>query len=230
MPMPTGFIMKTSYGQALMNALGQYEPGFEGTNYNARNATAKAFASGKEAQSVRALNQATQHMAVLHGAGAALDNFDTPLLNYAVNTLKTATGSGAATNFIAAAHPVAEEVSKIFKGANLSDTEVRQWEKSLSPNMSPEQMQGALETINHLMEGAIDALNVQYKKTMGKDLNPLTPQSQQTLDFIKTHPLDAKNREAATPPPTPPATTTPQGASPSRAEVEAELRRRGLLK
>jgi len=83
-------------------------------------------------------------------------------------------------------------VPKVFKGANLSDSEVRQWEKSLSPNMSPEQMQGALETINHLMEGAIDALNEQYKKTMGKDLNPLTPQSQKTLDFIKTHPLDGK--------------------------------------
>ena len=102
-PMPTGFIMKTSYGQALMNALSQYEPGFEGTNYGARAATAKAFASGKEAQAVRSLNQSTQHMAVLHQAGAALDNYDSPILNYGVNALRTATGSAKPSNFIAAA-------------------------------------------------------------------------------------------------------------------------------
>ena len=229
-PMPTGFIMKTSYGQSLMNALGQYEPGFEGTNYGARAATAKAFASGKEAQAIRSLNQATQHMVVLHQKGSELNNFDSPILNYGYNTLATAAGSAKPSNFIAAAHPVAEEVSKVFKGGNLSDSEVRAWEKSLSPNMSPEQMQGALETIQSLMEGATNALNDQYKKTMGKELNPYTEQSKQAIQFIKDHPLDGKKSAVAPlsgartlPDGTPVTDAQPTSAAPARAEVEAEM-------
>lgn len=212
--MPTGMIMKTGYGQALMQNLNQYEPGFEGTNYPARMATAKAFAAGKEAQSIRALNQATQHMGVLHQAGTELNNTDYPLLNTGLNALATAGGSAKASNFIAAAHPVAEEVSKIFKGANLSDSEVRQWEKSLSPNMSPEQMQGSLETINHLMDGALDALNTQYQKTMGKPLNAMTPQSKATLDYIKANPIGQKKAEAA--PPAQGSTAAPAPGQPNQ--------------
>jgi hypothetical protein len=220
--MPTGMIMKTGYGQALMQNLNQYEPGFEGTNYGARFATAKAFASGKEAQSIRALNQATQHMGVLHEKGTALNNTAYPLLNTALNALATGAGSASATNFVAAAHPVAEEVSKVFKGANLSDSEVRQWEKSLSPNMSPEQMQGSLETISHLMDGALDALNVQYEKTMGKPLNAMTPQSQATLDYIKNNPIGQKKAAPQAAPQAQGSTAgpTPQAAPQGRLSPE----------
>jgi len=190
-PMPTGFIMKTSYGQALMNALGQYEPGFEGTNYGARFATAKAFASGKEAQAVRSLNQVTQHMMVLHEKAAALNNFQSPIANNVYNSVAGGVfGSTKPTDFIAAAHPVAEELSRAFKGANLSDSEVHAWEKSLNRDMSPEQMQGALQTMQRLLEGAQDALENQYKKTMGKDLNPITSGSRNSIEYIKSHPLD----------------------------------------
>jgi len=205
--LPTGRVMQSGYGQQLMAALGQYEPGYEGTNYKARTATAKAFASGKEAQAIRSLNQGTQHMGVLHEAGTALDNTQYPLLNTALNALATGAGSAKATNFIAAAHPVAEEVSKVFKGANLSDSEVRQWEKSLNPNMSPEQMQGALVTISHLMDGALDALNNQYEKTMGKPLNAMTPQTKATLEYIKNNPI-GKKPEAQSP-----AAPTAQGSN-----------------
>ncbi len=193
-PMPTGMIMRTQYGQQLMNALNQYEPGFDATNYGARNATAKAFASGKEAQAVRALNQVTQHMEVLHEKAANLNNTASPLLNQGINVIgKNVFGSSGPTDFVAAAHPVAEELSRAFKGANLSDSEVRTWEQSLNRDMSPEQMQGSLVTMQRLLVGAQDALEQQYKKTMGKDLKPLTPKAQQSIDYIKTHPLD--NRE-----------------------------------
>ena len=38
----------------------------------------------------------------------------------------TQMGKGAVTEFLPNAHAVAEEMSKVFKGANLSDAEVRQ--------------------------------------------------------------------------------------------------------
>ena len=56
------------------------------------------------------------------------------MANAVGNTVREQLGAGEQGAFRTNAHAVAEEMSKVFKGANLSDAEIRHWEQNLSEN------------------------------------------------------------------------------------------------
>jgi hypothetical protein len=134
------------------------DPTFDATNFQGRQASVRSFMGGKDADTVRALNQAILHAGSLIQSADALHNRQFPAWNYIANSAESAMGADAPNNFTLNAHAFAEEMSKAFKGANISDSEVKQWEQTLSPNMSPDQLRGAIGKGLELLHGALQSI------------------------------------------------------------------------
>jgi hypothetical protein len=97
----------------------------------------------------------------------ALKNGDYPLFNRIGNAAAEATGSGAQGSFRTNAHAVAEELSKVFKGSNLSDAEIHAWEQNLHENMSPEQQRTQVAKLGELLRGSLSALEEKRLNSIG---------------------------------------------------------------
>jgi hypothetical protein len=96
-----------------------------------------------------------------------LHNGDYPLLNRAGNAYAEQTGSGTQGAFRTNAHAVAEELSKVFKGSNLSDAEIHSWEANLHENMSPAQQRAQIGKLRDLLQGSLQALEEKRTNSIG---------------------------------------------------------------
>lgn len=165
---PTGFAAAKPYwSKTIIPAVQQYDSSFDATNWGGRVAGVKDFSSGKSSEMVRSANQTIGHIGDLIGKMDALNNGDYPLLNKAGNLISSNTGGAAVTGFQQTAHAVADELSKVFKGAGISDHEIRQWEENLSPNMSPAQQHEAVTTAMSLLQHSLSALEEKRLNSIG---------------------------------------------------------------
>jgi len=188
-PLPTGAAMRNPATLALIDAAHSVDPTFDATSWGARAAGAKDFTSGKSSEMVRAANQTMAHVGSLLDAMDNLHNRSFPAWNYVANAANEATGGGQPGAFRTNAHAVAEEMSKVFKGANLSDSEIRQWESNLSENMSPEQQRTQIAKLSELLHGSLAALEEKRVAAIGpmaaaKAGPVIKPEGQKTLERI----------------------------------------------
>lgn len=166
-PPPSSFALSKPYWQNMLAAAKNYDPTFDATNWSGRVAGVKDFSAGKSSEMVRSANQTLHHVGALIDSMDNLGNKDYPLWNRAGNAIQEATGSGAQGAFRTNAHAVAEELAKVFKGANLSDAEIHAWEKNLHENMSPEQQKTQVVKLNELLTGSLHALEEKRTNSMG---------------------------------------------------------------
>jgi hypothetical protein len=166
-PLPSGAAMRNPATLALIDAAHSVDPTFDATSWGARAAGAKDFTSGKSAEMVRAANQTLAHVGSLLDAMDNLGNTRFPMANAVKNYVGEATGAGQPGAFRTNAHAVAEEMSKVFKGANLSDAEIRHWEQNLSENMSPEQQKAQIAKLSELLHGSLQALEEKRLAAIG---------------------------------------------------------------
>lgn len=166
-PPPTSFAMSKPYWQNMISAAKNYDPTFDATAWSGRVAGTRDFASGKSSEMVRSANQTLHHVGSLLDSMDNLKNGQYPILNSIGNTVAEARGSGAQGAFRTNAHAVAEELSKVFKGNNLSDAEIRSWEQNLHENMSPEQQRTQVAKLNELLQGSLHALDEKRTASIG---------------------------------------------------------------
>jgi hypothetical protein len=166
-PLPSGAAMRNPATLALIDAAHSVDPTFDATSWGARSSGAKDFASGKSAEMVRSANQTLHHVGALLDSMDALNNGSYPLFNKVGNTIAEARGSGTQGAFRTNAHAVAEELSKVFKGANLSDAEIHSWEQNLHENMSPEQQKTQILKLKELLHGSLQALDEKRVSALG---------------------------------------------------------------
>lgn len=166
-PPPSSFALSKPYWQNMIAAAKNYDPTFDATNWAGRVAGVKDFSAGKSSEMVRSANQTLHHVGALIDSMDNLGNKDYPLWNRAGNAIQEATGSGAQGAFRTNAHAVAEELAKVFKGANLSDAEIHAWEQNLHENMSPEQQRTQVKKLNELLTGSLHALEEKRTNSMG---------------------------------------------------------------
>lgn len=172
---PSGFqLAKSPYWQGVLQGVAQYEPGFDLTAWGRRFATAKDFASGKGAQNLTSFNTAIQHLDKLQQAGIALNNHDFTPLNAIGNYIEPIDGDPRVNNFNVAKNAVVDELTRAFRGTGGNESDIQNWAKSLDPNMSPAQLQGAISQATGLLKGRIDSLNDQYKRGMGTNAPDVT--------------------------------------------------------
>lgn len=229
---PTGAALRSDKVAKLLNDAAQYEPGFDASKWTRRNATSRDFASGgKSGQNVTSLNTVYGHIADLAEKGAALDNVDGwPVINSYINDAKNAysSGSGQAkvNDFNLARNAVADELSKVFKGAGISDHEIEQWKGTINTSQSPTQLKGAVKTAFGLIESRLHALNnardagmdtnTDFRELLNAESKAKQAKVQKWLDGDGPKPEEAK--------------ASPASTAPDKAAVEAEMRKRGLLK
>jgi hypothetical protein len=167
-PLPSTAAMRSPATLALIDAAHAIDPTFDATSWAARQAGAKDFTSGKSAEMVRAANQTLAHVGSLLDAMDNLKNGKVPALNALGNTINEQVwGTGEQGAFRTNAHAVAEEMSKVFKGANLSDAEIRHWEQNLSENMSPAQQKAQIAKLSELLHGSLAALEEKRVSAIG---------------------------------------------------------------
>lgn len=166
-PFPGGLAASRPYWQTATAATQQYDPTFDATNWPSRVAGVKDFSAGKSSEMVRSANQTLAHVNSLLDSADALHNGNYPALNWAGNKMNEATGGGEPGAFRTNAHAVAEEMSKVFKGANMSDAEIHAWEENLSPNMSPAQQRAQIAKLSELLHGSLNALEEKRLTAIG---------------------------------------------------------------
>jgi len=166
-PLPSTTAMRSPATLALIDAAHAIDPTFDATTWKARQSGQVDFASGKSAEMVRSANQTLHHVGQLLDSMDNLKNGSVPLINKVGNAYSEATGGGAQGAFRTNAHAVAEELSKVFKGSNLSDSEIRSWEQNLNENMSPAQQRAQVLKLRDLLQGSLQALEEKRVAALG---------------------------------------------------------------
>jgi hypothetical protein len=164
---PSSFALSKPYWQNMIQAAQIYDPTFDQTKWSGRVAGVKDFTAGKSADMVKSANQTLAHVNALLDSAAALHNGNYPSVNWIGNKFNEATGGGEPGAFRTNAHAVAEEMSKVFKGANMSDAEIHAWENNLSENMSPAQQRAQIGKLSELLHGSLDALEEKRLTAIG---------------------------------------------------------------
>jgi hypothetical protein len=161
LPAPTGYASRSPRAQQIMAEVMRLNPGYSASKYAAAAATRRAFDVGRQGDQTRSLNVAMQHFDVLQDAASALQSHDTNMINRVVNYVQTELGHSEVTNFQVAAQIVADEAVKAVIGSGaVFDREGMQ--KQISDIRSPEQLQGILGTLRHLMAGQLKGLRRQF--------------------------------------------------------------------
>jgi hypothetical protein len=170
LPPPTAAALskKDSPYPAAFAAARLIDPGVDPVVYTGRVAGARDAAT-KGAAAGKAMNQAVEHQGdVLIGAMNDLNASQYPYVNSVKNWWNgDVMGHGEVGGFKTAAHAAVDEMAKIFKGAGISDTEIKHWEDNLPANMSPEQMRTEMRTFAKLMRGGFDAMEQQRRVQIG---------------------------------------------------------------
>jgi hypothetical protein len=204
-PLPSTTAMRSPATLALIDAAHAIDPAFDATVWKARNEAGPDWTKGKSSEMVRSANQTLAHVGSLMTAMDNLKNGNFPIKNAIGNYIQENVGYGEQGAFRTNAHAVAEEMSKVFKGANLSDSEIRHWEQNLSENMSPDQQRAQIAKLSELLHGSLQALEEKRLSAMGpaqaEKAGPLIkPEGQAVLKRIDEW---VKGNAAATPKPTP---------------------------
>lgn len=151
--------------QVLMQAVLQYRPDFQQSEYSQGQRARQEATSGQMSRNLTAINTARRHIETLQGAGEALPQHDYPLLNEAELAIQRATGSPAPTAWDTAASKVADEVTRAFIGTGqLAERNVAREVANLRAAASPAQRQAALDTLLQLLAGREAELQQTYER------------------------------------------------------------------
>ena len=193
--MPSASARNKEESKKLVDAVNQYDPdGASDILNNERRKLVMSFTSGKDAEDVKALNTLIGHLGSLKQSAGDLDNYDLQMVNRIRNKITSESGGSRVTNFNFKKKAVADELSKVLKGTP-SEGEVKRWNEAINEAMSPEQLQGVIESAVDLMEGRMKAIGDKYEKGFSYKFKTeggmklLDPKSQESLESIKSTPL-----------------------------------------
>lgn len=163
-------------------------PDFDASLQPTRVAARKGFATGKEAQNIRSLNTAVQHLDALNSLIPQLQNSGFRPGNTLKNWISVNTGKPAVTRFNMVKQALSGELATIFKNTGGTDTEIRNISMSIDASNSPQQLQAVVEEAVALMAGRMSALDSQWKGIFGQDSKSPNPivnsKSQKILDKL----------------------------------------------
>jgi hypothetical protein len=177
---------RTPAGASLLQAVTQYDPTFDATNYQKRQQTATAFSKGVQGNAIRAANQTLYHMGNLYQRTEDLNNLDIlpGVLNAPINYIQQkGFGDPRLGKYKQSAQAVASELRKVFAGqGGGSLQELKDWEKSFDPNAGETQQKEYIQNGVDLLRGALQSLESQYQAGMGLNKNMgdlLTPEARE---------------------------------------------------
>jgi hypothetical protein len=151
---------------ATSEEIGNFVAGLQG-----QISTTTAFDRGKQGDTVRSLNVAIDHLAVLQDAADALQNGDVKRFNQAGNIIAKELGYPAPTEFGAVKSIVKDELVKAVLGGAGALGDRQEVEQQLDAANSPEQMMGVIRRYEQLMGGQMRGLLQQFVTSKAGDEN-----------------------------------------------------------
>jgi len=173
MKLPSSMGMRSPMGQQLLSDVAQYDPTFDAANAGAREATRKAFTSGKQGQNISSFNTALGHLGTLAQRAEDLHNGSFPLWNGIANSVESAVGDPRKSNFNIAKTAVVDELTRAFRGTGGNVHDLEQWEANISAAQSPAQLRGAIQQAAQLLQSRVQAMGDSYNAGMGTTDQPL---------------------------------------------------------
>lgn len=225
MQFPGSMALKSPYWQDMLSTVAQYDPTFDQVNYNGRVAVRKGFTSGKEAQSLNALNTVMGHLNDMDKAGEALNNTDYPLINQAMNAVGANVSPDLKSRlnaFNLTRQAVASEMERAYRGTGGNVTEIEAWKKTLDNADSPQAIRASIKQGVQLLASKVEALGAQYSKGLGttkEGLQLLDPKAQAIYQRFLNDGGAPAGRGAR-----------PKGdaQAPSQADLEYTAKKRGM--
>ena len=139
-------------------------PNYSQAEFGVEKKVQEAFTSGTAAQNLTAFNTAIEHAKQLDEAAKALSVGDMRSLNKIGNALGYEFGSDRTTNFNVIKSALTGEISKVFKGGQATDAEIKEVQGPFDAANSPAQLRGAIRNAVRLMGSKRDALQQQYEQ------------------------------------------------------------------
>ena len=231
---PAGAAFRSPAVQQMLDLVSRYDPSFDAVSYNTRNATRKAFTSGKDAENITAINTAVGHVASLKDAYDKLDNSRFPtynaVANWAGNKLGDKDVQANTAKVETKARAVAHELAKVFRQSGMSEGEINDWQKSISSNAAPAQSDATINAAIELMQSRLDAMGEKYNQGMGtakKGIELLTPQNQKLLTKLSGN-TELENKPATEKKPATAATTSKLESASRTPSMKAMAEKMGL--
>ena len=189
----------------IMARVRQLNPSYNEMDYGQRDLAMRNYTNpnGTGAKQLQAFTTVAGHLESLEVLGEALKNKDTQLVNQALNYIAVQTGSPEVTNFQAAKQAVAGEVVKAITGTAGALADRKEAEQIFSEVKSPEQLQGAIDTVKELIYSRLDTTRAHYESATGRhDFETRLP------DIVKKAFVE-KKRPTSVSTPQPPTSTKP---------------------
>lgn len=208
MQFPSGMALQKPYWQQMISAVGQYDPSFNQSDYNARSKTRAAFTSGKQAQNIASYNTAIDHLAQLDDAITDLGNTPLSWVNAPAQTLGSVVGDPHTKKAIATFNTkkgaAATELVNAFRGSGGAEADIQYWLKQFKQAESPDALHSVTQAAAHLLGSRITALQDEYNTGMGTSTQTvpgLSPTSVKALTRLQTGVVPTDTAAAAPPPP-----------------------------
>jgi hypothetical protein len=231
----------------LMSAVTQFDPSYSATNFTARNDMAQSIGKGKIYDFNNAANKAVQHSAQLLVAHNEQGNTDYPAVNAVTNLVDRGGGGSGQTNFNSVKSTFVPEMAKFTSGVGgSSDADRKELNDNFTPNMSDQQLTGALAKKVGMGVDAVNSTEQNIRNVMGHTIPILTPENRSLAGDIQNYSSLVGSGKKESPEAQAvysriknAASTVPQAAAPSqpsaptaqisKEDAIAELRRRGKI-
>jgi hypothetical protein len=198
----------------IMARVRQLNPSYNEMDYGQRDLAMRNYTNpnGTGAKQLQAFTTVAGHLESLEVLGEALKNKDTQLVNQALNYIAVQTGSPEVTNFQAAKQAVAGEVVKAITGTAGALADRKEAEQIFSEVKSPEQLQGAIDTVKELIYSRLDTTRAHYESATGRhDFETRLP------DIVKKTFVEKKRPSSVSAP------QSPTSTKPANIPADAKL-------
>lgn len=163
-PMPSGYELSRGQGGAIQSAVYHYDPEWSEQRAQVR----KNLIAGKGGDNIGALNTGTVHLDQLSDAANAMANGSFRPGNQLYNTIRSAFGSSAVTNFEGLKTAVAGEMATALKG-NATDQEVRAISDAIQSKNSPKQLADYIDEQLHVLGAKLNTYQERYTQQIPND-------------------------------------------------------------
>jgi hypothetical protein len=169
----------------------EYNPDYDSKDYDARQAVQKSYASGKDAEEIKAYNTVMGHLSEGFGLIDKVGNTRMSMVNALINPIRGQISPEYQRNVAKLGTVIdraIEEVNKATTGAKITEGEHKEWREKLSINSAPETIKATYEEFMHLIASRMESSAEKYNNAM--KLKPGDP-GYQTVDTL----LSDKARE-----------------------------------
>lgn len=203
---PSGFLLKTPFGQHLQAALATYAPDFDLANVKSRIAMRKSATSGPLGTNIASLNTVAGHLKQLYDSVDGLHNSNNPWYNANIADPLSNQDAGKDPGFLAGSaaniggmlgvndtsyqaalkkfesgrQAAASELTRAFRGATGNEADIQAYKALFNEHAAPDVIKAAIKDQVGKLMSRLHAAADQYNRGMGTTATPfqfLTPEN-----------------------------------------------------